>query len=314
MQNKNRAAMTAISFNKKFLLGVLFLFACNLSFSQLKSVIIDGMTKEKVPYVNIWVENENVGTTSNLEGEFTLNLDSTKIIVLSAIGFKRKRISSDSIKSVLELESFISELEEIVVTPKKETKSLVIGEFDESIINYYYTTYGKPWIIAKYFEYKEDYSTNRYLNKIRVLTNSNIDDAKFNIRLYSINEEGMPQDYIYNERIIGIAKKGKTMTEIDISDLGLKFPMNGFFVAIEWLIIEENEYKFKYKKKGEKKKVASSFFEPRIGTVLAETDENNWKLDQGKWTKFRKYKGGGNKYTNFKGMYSLPAIELTLTN
>jgi hypothetical protein len=34
-------------------------------YSQMKGIVIDAETKEKIPYVNIWLENENIGTTSN---------------------------------------------------------------------------------------------------------------------------------------------------------------------------------------------------------------------------------------------------------
>ena len=47
----------------KKLLAITILLISNLCFSQLKAVIIDNETKEKLPYVNIWVENENIGTT-----------------------------------------------------------------------------------------------------------------------------------------------------------------------------------------------------------------------------------------------------------
>lgn len=58
-------------------------------------MIIDSKTKEKIPYVNIWVENENIGTTSNEKGEFELKINNTKIILFSAIGFETRKISSD---------------------------------------------------------------------------------------------------------------------------------------------------------------------------------------------------------------------------
>lgn len=34
----------------------LFILSCNLRFGQIKSVILSSETKEKVPFVNIWIE------------------------------------------------------------------------------------------------------------------------------------------------------------------------------------------------------------------------------------------------------------------
>ena len=34
------------------------------TFSQIRGVVKDSLTGNPIPYVNIWVENENIGTTS----------------------------------------------------------------------------------------------------------------------------------------------------------------------------------------------------------------------------------------------------------
>lgn len=296
----------------KKLLAITLLLISNLCFSQLKSVIIDSETKEKIPYVNIWVENENIGTTSNEKGEFKLEIDGTKVILFSAIGFETKKISSDSIKNILELKPLITELNEVVIKSKKKSQKLIIGKFKKSKINHYFACGTKPWITARYFKFKEEYNNTSFLNKIRLLTNSDVENSKFNIRLYGVSENGEPKDYIYDENIIGIAKKGKKITEIDVSDLNIEFPKDGFFIAIEWLIIESNKHEYNYTMKDSNKKLTGISYEPSIGTVPAETDENSWIFNQGKWRKIFKNNSGTLK--RYKDKYNLLAIELTLTN
>lgn len=296
----------------KKLLAITLLLISNLCFSQLKSVIIDSETKEKIPYVNIWVENENIGTTSNEKGEFKLEIDGTKVILFSAIGFETKKISSDSIKNILELKPLITELNEVVIKSKKKSQKLIIGKFKKSKINHYFACGTKPWITARYFKFKEEYNNTSFLNKIRLLTNSDVENSKFNIRLYGVSENGEPKDYIYDENIIAIAKKGKKITEIDVSDLNIEFPKDGFFIAIEWLIIESNKYEYNYTMKDSNKKLTGISYEPSIGTVPAETDENSWIFNQGKWRKIFKNNSGTLK--RYKDKYNLLAIELTLTN
>lgn len=295
----------------KKLFAITILLISNLCFGQLKSVIIDSETKEKIPYVNVWVENENIGTTTNEKGEFKLGIESSKIIIFSAIGYETKKILSDSIKKILELKPLITKLDEIIIKSKKLTKKTIIGKFKKSKINFYFSCGSEPWITARFFKYKEEYKKTRFLNKIKVLTNSEVKNSKFNIRLYSINKNGEPQDYIYDENIIGIAKKGKKITEIDISNLNIEFPKEGFFIAIEWLIIEQNKYEYKYSMEGSKKKHEGISYEPNIGTIPAETNENSWIFTQGKWRRVWKNKSPSKKY---KDKYNLLAIELTLTN
>lgn len=293
------------------LLAIALVFISNFSFCQLKSVVIDYESKEKIPFVNIWVENENIGTTSNENGEFELEINSPKVIVLSAIGFETKKISSDLIEKKIELKPLITVLDEVVISSKKKTKELIIGEFKKSKINHYFGCGIKPWITARFFEYKDEYKKTSFLRSIRLLTKSEIKSSKFNIRLYDINENGEPENYIYDKNIIGIARKGKKITEIDISGLNIEFPKNGFFIAIEWLIIEENKHEYKYTMEGSRKKHEGISYEPKIGTLPAETDKNSWILSQGKWRKSWKNIGTSKQY---KDKYSLMAVELTITN
>ena len=295
---------------KKIIL-IISLLVSTFANSQIKAIVINSETKEKIPFVNIWIENENIGTTSNEKGEFTLNANNTQKIIFSAIGYENLTLKTTSIKNTVKLKPKITELSEIIVTSKKITKENVVGKFKKSKINFYFACNTNPWIFARYFKYKLDYEETPFLKTIRVLTNSNVKNAKFNIRLYNINEKGEPEGYIYNKNIIGIAKKGKKITEVNLSDLNIEFPKQGFFVAIEWLIIETNKHKYKYTMKGSKKKLKGISYEPSIGTVPTGTDENSWVFNRGKWKKVWRNKGQIKRYKN---KYNLIAIELTLIN
>ena len=58
-----------------------------LSFSaQVKGVVVDENNKP-ISYVNIWAENENIGTTSEENGTFSINVMESKILIFSALGF-----------------------------------------------------------------------------------------------------------------------------------------------------------------------------------------------------------------------------------
>ncbi|WP_335977695.1 carboxypeptidase-like regulatory domain-containing protein [Gaetbulibacter jejuensis] len=81
----------------KKLLAIIILLISNFSFCQLKSVIIDSETKAVIPYVNIWVENENTGTTSNEKGEFSIDITNGKFLILSSLGYEKKRIEISTI-------------------------------------------------------------------------------------------------------------------------------------------------------------------------------------------------------------------------
>ena len=291
---------------------IIIILIYSFGFSQLKSVVIDSITKEKIPYVNIWVENEDIGATSDEEGKFELKVYTPKNIVFSAIGFKTRIIKSDQIKDLVQLYPQLTDLKEVVIKVRKLTREFTIGKFKKSKINSYFGCGTKPWMTARFFNYKKDYKNTPFINNITLLTNSDVKNSKFNIRLYDVNDRDEPEGYIYDGNIIGVARKGKRTTEIDISKLNIKFPKKGFFVSVEWLIIEANRHESTYTTEGSKKKHIRVSYEPAIGLVPADTSENSWRYSQGKWKKT--HKNNESALRRYRNKYNLLAIELNLTN
>ena len=243
---------------------------------------------------------------------FELVVDEPKIIVFSAIGFETRKLRSDSIKGFVILNSLVTELDEVAITPNRENLKLTIGAFKKSRIHNYFACSTNPWIVARYFPYEEAYSNTRFLDKLRIFTRSDIKDSKFSIRLYSRNEKGEPKGYIYDKNIFGVARKGKKITEIDLSDLNIVFPEKGFFVAMEWLVIDENKHEYIYTELSSNEKRDGISYEPAIGAVPTDTDENSWIFHRGKWSKV--WKNESYISSRYSNKYSQLAIELTLTN
>ena len=297
---------------KNILLTILLLIISGISFGQVKAVIIDSNTKEKIPYVNIWVDNENIGTTSNENGEFTLDFNGdSQTILFSAIGYETRKIEFGLINDVVELKSKNIELQEVIIKPTKQKKELKIGEFKKSSVNFYFGCGTKPWIAARYFKFKESYSQTPFLNTIKLLTNSDVKDSKFNIRFYSVDKNGEPCNFIYDKNILVNVRKGKKVTDVDISELKIEFPKEGFFIAIEWLIIESNKYEYTYTMNNSKKKLSGISYEPSIGTVPSKSNANSWIYSKGRWEKVWK---NTEQIKSYKDKYNLLAIELLLTN
>ncbi|WP_052201452.1 carboxypeptidase-like regulatory domain-containing protein [Flavobacterium psychrophilum] len=69
---------------------LLFLVSFSIT-AQIKGVVKDSISGKPIPYVNIWVQNENIGTTSEENGEFTISsTDKNKNLIFSALGFEKK--------------------------------------------------------------------------------------------------------------------------------------------------------------------------------------------------------------------------------
>ena len=303
----------------RLLIVLALLLSTNLAFGQISGVVVNSETKEPIPYVNIWVEDANIGATSNLSGEFSLpKIAIDQILIFSSIGFETKRLELDSktIQKQVELDPKITELEEVVVLPNQGVLQQVIGSFKKSTIYQSFGCSEKPWIVARFFPYSEHYHQTNFLKSIKFLTKSDVQDAKFNVRLYTVNEQGEPGNYLFDKNIFGIAKKGSKITIVNLSTMQIEFPKSGFFIAIEWLIIEPNKYEFKYTMEGSKRKYDGISFEPSFGTIPSKTAENSWIYSKGKWRKVWKNENQLNHTfsSNYDGKYDLIAIELTLSN
>jgi hypothetical protein len=133
------------------------------TFGQTKGVIIDSKTNEKLPYVNIWVENQNIGTTSHENGEFEIDSSKGDFIILSGLGYEIKKIDLGNVPAKIYLIPKVFELNEVIISPKKEKKEKIIGVFDNDDIRLYYASDSKPEIKARLFLFDSVYSVTPFL-------------------------------------------------------------------------------------------------------------------------------------------------------
>jgi len=72
-------------------LWLLFILMSLSGSAQIKGVVKDSLTGKPIPYVNIWVEHENAGTTSKEDGTFEIKAAKEKPLFFSIIGYHSKK-------------------------------------------------------------------------------------------------------------------------------------------------------------------------------------------------------------------------------
>jgi hypothetical protein len=119
----------------KGLLIFLFVFTGILGFSQTKFAgrITDSKTSEPLAFVNIIYNSKNLGTTTDLDGYFTIeSYDKIEFLKISYLGYNSKIISKEEISDkryidiLLEANAFY--LDEIVVLPGVNPAHRIINE------------------------------------------------------------------------------------------------------------------------------------------------------------------------------------------
>lgn len=283
-----------------------FLIVSQFVFSQIRGVVKDSISGEPIPYVNIWVENETVGTTSEADGSFSLDIKDEKVLIFSALGFETKKLSSKS--EVILLKPKVFELKEVMVLNQKKTKELEIGDAHKVHISQ--LSGNKPWIYAKLFNYDYKYKETPFVKKIVFYSNSDIKGAKIKIRIFGFNDS-IPSEDLINEDIIVTVKGGMKKNTIDVSHYNIEFPKRGLVIGLEWLIIEENKYFFTYKDTKTKQKVSLENYAPSL-VINHSPDEISFTYSKGKWYKHKRHSSNFKKEWNNK--VNTPAINLILTN
>ena len=283
-----------------------FLIVSQFVFSQIRGVVKDSISGEPIPFVNIWVENETVGTTSEADGSFSLDIKDEKVLIFSALGFETKKLSSKS--EVILLKPKVFELKEVMVLNQKKTKELEIGDAHKVHISQ--LSGNKPWIYAKLFNYDYKYKETPFVKKIVFYSNSDIKGAKIKIRIFGFNDS-IPSEDLINEDIIVTVKGGMKKNTIDVSHYNIEFPKSGLVIGLEWLIIEENKYFFTYKDTKTKQKVSLENYAPSL-VINHSPDEISFTYSKGKWYKHKRHSSNFKKEWNNK--VNTPAINLILTN
>jgi len=292
---------------KKIILLTTFCFAIYFSFSQTKGIVLDIETKEPIPYVNISIKDSNFGTTSNEIGEFNIKENTENVfLVVSSIGYENALVEVSEKEIVIYLKPKTYEIKEVFVKPNKEKREIIVNSLKKKRSNNSFACNENAWIAAKQFDFKPEYKETPYISNIKILTSSSINNAMFNVRLLSANENGEPFEEIYNENIIAYAKWGKKTVNINLSDKRINFPEKRLFIALEWLIIEKNEFRYSYTMKGSKKKYEGVSYEPKFSVFNEHGESETWIYIGGKWHR-KSISQNENEYLDL-------AIELTLTN
>ncbi|SMG15420.1 CarboxypepD_reg-like domain-containing protein [Marivirga sericea] len=251
-------------YKKKLVLGFLLLMQFS-AFSQLEVVVVNMETKEPIPYASIYLKNTENGTNSNLDGRFKLLLNQNDTLMISSIGYKNVEFPYSSIEDTLFLEEDIKQMSELIVTSDRSLKIFparnVIGELKSSFFtdNYWLGAGGRPYKIARLFQYENRFEETRFLESITLETLSYINGAKFSINFFTKGLDGMPKDPLLKDYIVFDCKKNRSKVKIPLLDYNIYFPKKGIFVVIQFLSIDQNrsirdiplkyaekEYQYKY--------------------------------------------------------------------
>ena len=268
--------------------------------AQLKGVVVDEKNNP-IPFVNIWVEGGNIGTSTEENGTFILHTNNeNRSLVFNALGYEKKTILTKDCKKVVLIESSI-ELKEVIISKRLETKQNEIGKNNNPIFEAFPNG---PKVDCKYFSYLPEYKKTPYIKQVTLLTDSKIEDVSIKVYFYSVGADGLPSENLLKKENIVYLKKGVYKHKFDLSDYNLVMPKNGIFVVFEKLMIEKNKLeKTVIDKNNNTQKTERLYYPFLLYDYVARKE--HFIFVGGKWMK--------EEIIDAKNIYE-PAINLVLTN
>lgn len=223
----------------------LLLLCFNIQFGicqvDLVGQVIDADTEEPLPYVNIGLVNQNIGTVTDEAGYFELEVpgngfaDAT--LRFSMIGFEPQDFTLQEYRDqkilTIPLNEKATALEEVVLTTKRNKyQTKILGNKTTSQLIYAAFTTNKLGNEMGFLV--RGRKNPMILKKFNVsLVENDYGPIRFRLNFYDL-KDGLPNETLLNENIIvetdiqsGIVSKDLTPYEIVIDQ--------DFFVAIEWI-------------------------------------------------------------------------------
>ncbi|TRX23737.1 carboxypeptidase-like regulatory domain-containing protein [Flavobacterium franklandianum] len=290
---------------KRLLLALVFI---TLSVSaQIKGIVKDSLSGKPIPFVNIWVQNENIGSTSEENGTFFINtIANGNKLIFSTLGFEKKIIKASD-ASVVYLKPAAYLLNEVVISKSIGTRETEIGKTKTEI---YQAFDNGPKIDTKFFPYLQSYKKTKYLKKVSIYSDSRIENASIKIHFYNVDSKGYPAEELTDKDFVVSVKKGTRTNWFDLTKFNLKFPKNGLFVGFEKLMIERNKTEKSITDSNTNITQIQRTYFPFVLYNYVERDYL-YTFSGGKWSRQPNQEASG---TKGKMMINEPVITLILSN
>lgn len=280
------------------------LFPVLMLAQQTKGIVKDSLTGEPIAYVNIWLENEDVSAMADSLGQYTIRTtNANKTLVFSAAGYYTKKVKLPETRK-LKLVPLPAGEDAI---PPSGKKTRVLGdEIKTRNSDLTYGSHGKPWMLARKFT-PTPANGLEWLKEIKLYTDCHNNNMKLALRFFEVGEDGNPGNEIPGRLVIFRVDRGRDVTTVDLLPYGIRVPQNGLFVAVSWLIIDQN-----VKKWYDKRPMQFKDYDPGIGAMPS--DENStYQYMFGQWKPVDKFPDDYDMRA-YRNKFPELAMQLTLSN
>lgn len=96
---------------------------------EITGFVKDEKNQEPIPFSNVWIKGTTIGTMSNVNGKFTLNLSKNDTLCVSSVGYQKREIPAKKITQnplTVFLSEEIQEIGEVTVKPEVSRAKILL--------------------------------------------------------------------------------------------------------------------------------------------------------------------------------------------
>lgn len=227
----------------KQLLTILSLLLLQFGYSQTKVVIVDGITKDPLPYTTIQSISKKEGFITDENGFILLKLSQSDTIHISYVGYKPinyvvGKITNDKIELFKETGSTLPDVIVKKYTPIEKPFKVGFQNYKVSFKLKGGLNRNKKFLGQEISTLVEFPNENEKFKLLKVIlpTNRIVKNDPLRLHIYSINDNGEPFEELLIDDII--LDKGFNLfgnIEVDISNQNIILNSKGVFVGIQWI-------------------------------------------------------------------------------
>lgn len=237
------ASQLKITEMKRFSLVILLIFFID-SFGLAQTIsgsVMDDINKEKLAYVNIGIVGKGIGTVSDINGKFTINLhDSLDSFTLkfSYIGYESSSFNVLEFKKKLKdntasisMKPVVFSLSQIVIKPKT-IKTKVLGNKNNNksaMAGFKSNDLGSEMGTIMKIKKAPTHIENVNFN----IAKNEIENLKFRVNIYSM-KNGQPDSILLKEPIYVTTSIKSGTVSVDMKKYNL-WVSTDFMVSLEWI-------------------------------------------------------------------------------
>lgn len=210
----------------------------------------DDQTNKPIVYACLIFTKTTYGTTSNEQGRFFLQVDSTLLqekVRISCIGYHSKvlpcyKLSNKTIYLSPKMDALV---QKYVYDPENKQPSRTINPFSGKewvgLGNFSGGAY--PSVLARYYpnDFKGDKKHD--LDQGTIFFNPPYHvSSKFKLRVLGASDDLSPAETLLLSNLIVQSEKNNRKVQVSLADYGIQVPENGFFIDVEPLFIHENRF------------------------------------------------------------------------